>query len=311
MTVALWNTVKDELSITLTLDSIPFASGTLEVYHIDEGHNSWYETGDGTLTVSRSERIGISDGRAVLNDVVRSRGVCFMRIVADDAATLFPKVKLGTIVRTHQWFPKRTNAASYALFDPQTWTVRLSSNKDVAGLALVGIETTNMPDVLKVDGLRGGRVQKRNVNSSLNIRVDYQGHDGRYVRSVLFHEGIYNSGRNFVLPWGTRQIPDEVVQVESLNDCFLDIAAYKPSDFNGRLIISFEMQSVGTGVKQNFQLTKGNATGIGLIPKDSTDKGSARTTAIYDLNGRRMRQLVRGTNIVSYSDGLTHKVYVP
>lgn len=168
-----------------------------------------------------------------------------------------------------------------------------------------------MPDVLKVDGLRGGRVQKRNVNSSLNIRVDYQGKDGQYVRSVLFHEGIYNSGRNFVLPWGTHQIPDEVVQVESLNDCSLDIAAYKPSDFNGRLIISFEMQAVGTGVKQNFQLTKGNATGIGLIPKDSTDKGTARTTAIYDLNGRRMRHLVRGTNIVSYSDGLTHKVYVP
>ena len=40
----LWNTSTGERSLNIKLDNIPFESGTLEVYHIDEGHNSWYET---------------------------------------------------------------------------------------------------------------------------------------------------------------------------------------------------------------------------------------------------------------------------
>ena len=241
----LWNTSTTEGTLNITLDNIPFDSGTLEVYHIDEGHNSWYETKKGTLVKSRSEHLEITDGTVVLEDVVRSKGVCFVRIMSDNAPVLYPKVVLGTIVRTHQWFLKRTNTASYAIFDPKTWAVRLSSNKDAAGLALIGVEVTKMPAALKVEGVCSGKVTRRATNSTLNIRVDYQNKDGEYVHSVLYHEGVYTKGRSFVLPWGTKRSPDEIVEVESLNDCDLDVAAHQPEEFGGRFLISFELQNVG------------------------------------------------------------------
>ncbi|MBQ1665544.1 MAG: hypothetical protein II061_05710 [Bacteroidaceae bacterium] len=313
MTTVLWNTSTNEQPLSIKLDSIPFGSGTLEVYHIDEEHNSWYETKNGQLTKSRSEHIEISDGSLRLEDTVRSKGVCFIRVVADNAPVLYPKVALGTIVRTHQWFPKRTNTASYALFDPKTWTVRLSSNKDATGLALIGIEATRVPNVLKVEGLRKGIVQRRSSNSTLNIRVDYQDRNGEYVHSVLYHEGVYTTGRTFQLPWGTKRTPDEIVEVESLNDCSIDVAAHKPDSFNGRVTISFELQNVGMGVKQNFQLSRGSSSGVEGFLEDSDGMGrgnDGRPQEVYNPCGQRQPQLVKGINIVHSPDGSTQKIFV-
>ena len=313
MTTVLWNTSTNEQPLSIKLDSIPFGSGTLEVYHIDEGHNSWYETKNSQLTKSRSEHIEISDGSLRLEDTVRSKGVCFIRVVADNAPVLYPKVALGTIVRTHQWFPKRTNTASYALFDPKTWTVRLSSNKDATGLALIGVEATRVPNVLKVEGLRKGIVQRRSSNSTLNIRVDYQDRNGEYVHSVLYHEGVYTTGRTFQLPWGTKHTPDEIVEVESLNDCSIDVAAHKPDSFNGRVTISFELQNAGMGVKQNFQLSRGSSSGVEGFLEDSDGMGrgnDGRPQEVYNPCGQRQPQLVKGINIVHSPDGSTQKIFV-
>ena len=311
ITTALWNTSTSEQTLNVTLDNIPFNSGTLEVYHIDEGHNSWYETKKGTLANSRSEHIEIADGTFSLEDVVRSKGVCFIRIVADNAPILYPKVVLGTIVRTHQWFPKRTNTASYALFDPKTWTVRLSSNKDATGLALIGLEVTRVPDVLKVDGLRSGVVQRRNDISTTNIRVDYQDKDGQYVHSVLYHEGVYTMGRSFVLPWGTKRTPDQIVEVENLNDFSINITTHKPDNFNGRVIISFEMQNVGVGVKQNYQLSKGTSMGVEELPEHSDSYSKdGRLKEVYNLCGQRLPHLTKGINIVHNPDGFAQIIYI-
>ena len=310
VTAVIWNTGTTEQQLAVTLQNVPFTNGTLEVYHIDEGHNSWYETGKGTLVKSRSEAIEVANKKAVVEDVVRSKGVCFVRLVADDAAQLFPQVKLGRIVRTHQWFPRRTNTAAYAQFDPKTWTARLSSNNEANGWALVGIEAESVPNYLSVEGLRAGSVQKRNVNSTLNIRLDYQDKNGEYVNSVLYHGGVYSDERSTLLPWGTKRKPDEVIRVETLNDFTIDVASHKPANFSGRLIISFEMQSVGSGVKQNFQLTKGSATGIEAIPEESAQGNGTKSEAIYNLSGQQIPHLTRGVNIIHTADGLTRKVYV-
>ncbi len=310
--LALWNTATDERPLSLTVESIPFTSGTLEVYHIDESHNSWYETKETTLSKSRTEHIETTDGRLVLDDVVRSRGVCFVRFVADGAGKLFPSVRLGTILRTHQWFPNRTNDAAYALFDPETWTVRLSSNKDVTGYALVGIEALRVPSLLKVQGITKGTVQRRTVNSSIDIRIDYQDKSGAYTKAVLFHGGVHTDRRKTLLPWGTRQQPDEVVEVSDLNDFTIDVAAHQPSDFSGRVIISFEMEAVGTGVKQRFQLSRGIAVGVGAVQQDlpSSQRDSGPSDATYNLSGQRTPHTVQGINILRNADGHTRKIYM-
>ena len=312
VTAVLWNTSTDEKALDITIDDIPFENGTLEVYHIDEGHNSWYETRKSTLQKTRSEQIEISDGTIALEDIVRSKGVFFVRIVRNNAPKLFPQVRLGTIVRTRQWFPKRSNTASYALFDPKTWTVRLSSNKDAAGLALIGIEVMKMPNVLKVTGLRTGEMKQRTNNSTLNIRVDYQNKEGQYVHSVLYHEGIYTEGRSFTLPWGTKKSPDEIVKVDDMNDFSIDVAAHQPTDFSGRVLISFEMQSVGVNVKQNFQLSRGTSSGMNEVRDDeglSSNRNDGRQKEVYNLGGQQLSHCVRGINIVRNAGGLARKIF--
>ena len=312
VTAVVWNTQSEEKTVKIVLNNIPFTSGQLEVYHIDESHNSWYETKKGgALVKSTSEQIDIEGGRVVVEDVVRSKGVCFIRITADGTTTLFPQIRLGTIVRTHQWFPNRSNKAAYALFDPKTWTVRLSSNQEATGWALVGIEVENMNDVLKVDGIAKGSMLKRNSNSTLNIRVDYQDTEGKYIKSTLYHAGLYSADRKTLLPWGTQRQPDEVIEVDNINDFSIDIASHAPSNFSGRIILSFDMLAVGAGAKQNFQLTRGTATDIQHVYDDCTMQNgtNTQTASIYNLSGLQIMHTSKGINIIMTPDGRCRKVF--
>ncbi len=313
LTAVVWNTASAERQLSFSIDNIPFSTGTLEVYHIDQEHNSWYETKKGTLETSRSEHVEIANQRLELKEVVRNKGVCFIRLVADNAATLFPQVKLGTIVRTHQWFPKRTNDASYALFDPKTWTLRLSSNKESSGRALIGIEVERIPDFLKVVGVGDGDAQRINANSTINVRLDYQNKEGQYCYSVIYHGGLYSKVRTSTLPWGTKKKADNVVEVENLNNFIINVAEHKPEDYNGRILISFEMQNVGAGVKQNFQLSRESSSGINDVLSDqqSNDNSDSDVKAIYNVNGQRLSELSHGINIIRMTNGSSKKVYQP
>ena len=170
-----------------------------------------------------------------------------------------------------------------------------------------------VPDILKIEGVRSGKAMRRNTNSTLNIRVDYQNKEGDYVKSVLYHEGVYTKGRSFILPWGTKQAPDEIVEVENLNDFSLDIATHKPENFSGRVLISFEMQAIGTGVKQNFQLSRGTSTLVEELPEDNKqteDCQSNSPSTIYNLSGQHLPCLVPGINIVRNHNGCARKVYI-
>ncbi|MBQ3780914.1 MAG: hypothetical protein II801_03915 [Bacteroidaceae bacterium] len=307
VTAVVWNPSTTEQTFNMTLTNIPFKTGTLEVWHIDETENSWYETRKSTFTVSRSEPATINLKRQQLSDFVRSKGVCFVRIKSDEAKPLFPTTRLGTVVRTHQWFPNRTNEASYALFDPKTWTVRMSSNQEATGWALVGIEAERLPDYIQVNGKRNGSMRRNGSNYALCLRIDYQASTGEYVHSVLFHGGVYRDTRTTVLPWGTKRVPDEVVRVDNLNDFVIPVAEHQPADFNGRVILTCDMASIGSGVKQNFQFSEGTPTGIST---PTPTAGEVQEEAFYDLTGRRMHH-AEGLCIVRHTDGSTQKIYVP
>ena len=321
-----WNPDNSEKSLSLTLTNIPFESGKLEVYHIDETHNSWYETHRTNFVASRNEKVIITDKRFSLDDVVRGKGVFFVRLTADQATTLFPTINLGTIVRTRQWFPRRTNDAAYAIFDPKTWTVRLSSNKEEAGRALVGVEVEKMPNYLQVKGKRNGTVKRSNSKAAIAIRVDYQDKEGAYTKSVLYYSDTYHSARTARLPWGTQREADEKVKVANLNDFTIDLTTHRPASFSGRVMLTCDMEAVGTGVKQNFQFTRGNAETIGIqeMNQDESTKQNS-IYEVYDLQGRCVSsssilhparstihspRLPQGIYVVRNSDHSTKKILI-
>ena len=139
--------------------------------------------------------------------------------------------------------------------------------------------------MIKVEGQRNGTAQRRSSISTINIRVDYQDKSGEYVRSVLYHEGVYTNERSFVLP----------------------------ENFSGRVLISFEMQNVGAGVKQNFQLSRGTSTGVDELPEAderTEDYVSGQPMEVYNLIGQRQTRPRRGINIVRDPEDRAHKICV-
>ncbi len=250
----IWNTSNSKQDLHFTLKKIPFTSGTLEIYHIDKHINSWYETGMDDLVPDRRLTVDIVDGQYVIDSYIRERGVFFVRIMADPAIPTFPINPFAKVIRTHQWYESRSNNYPYAFFDQKTWTARLSSNEKVNGWAIMAVAAEDVPDQFEVVTKTSGNLLDRDANSTLNMRIDFRSTNGDYVKSVLFHGGLYHSNRTQVIPWGTQQAPDQVVQVENFDRFTVNLNAYKPDDFDGRILITFDMANVGDGSKANFQL---------------------------------------------------------
>ena len=115
------------------------------------------------------------------------------------------------------------------------------------------------------------------------------------------------------MPWGTKKKPDTIIQVEDFNNFIINVAEHKPENYSGRILISFEMQNVGAGVKQNFQLSRESSSGINdILPDNPTnDSMDSAVEAIYNVNGQRMSELSHGINIIRMSNGASRKIYKP
>ncbi len=272
--VCLWNTTSYSQDVELTLKKIPFTSGRLEIYHIDVHHNSWYETGMDDLVPDVRKDVEITDGELMLNDIVLPRGVFFVRVEAPDAEPAFVQNDFAKIIRTHQWYESRSNSAPYALFDQKTWTTRLSTNTSTNGIALMAVCAEDVPETFEVVTTTTNNFMDRNENSTLNMRIDFQSTTGEYTKSVLFHNGLYHENRTQTLAWGTRTAPDEVVEISDFDRFTIDLNSYKPSDFSGRVLFTFELNAVGDASRANFQFRRLNDVQILPLKIEEGEEGT-------------------------------------
>ncbi len=265
-----WNKSNDERPLKLQLRSLPFQKGRLEVYHVDIYNNSWYESGNDDLIPTRTEDIDLTGTTTTLEDVVRGKGVFFVRITAENAAPLFPKNNFAKLIHTHMWFPQRSAQAPYGLFDAKTWTANLSTNTNTNGRALVAVTAEEMPDQFRVTTqTRGGVVSKRNAESAFCLRMDYADTNGSYVKSVVYHGGVFTEKRTSEQPWGTLRSADEVVKVDNIKDFTVDLKAHAPNNFGGRVVLTFELGNVGASKKASFQLHRMDEVSLASLCTDS------------------------------------------
>lgn len=280
VTACIWNPTTTEQTLHFTLKNIPFQKGTLEIYHIDQHINSWYESGMDDLQPDVRDAIQIEDGQVVVDNMVRSRSVFFVRIEALDAPPAFIDNHFAKLIRTHQWYEKRSNNAPYAIFDQKTWTARLSTNEMTSGWAIMGVTAEDVPSQFEVITKTSENLLDKGDESTLNMRIDFQSESGEYTKSVLFHGGLYHEGRTRVIPWGTQQAPTQVIEVEDFGKFVVNLNDYKPMDFSGRVLITFDMDQVGDQSKANFQLRRLNDVQMAPVVIDqSGDDG-------VELNGR-------------------------
>ena len=281
----LWNNSTRTMPFNITLNQIPFDKGYIEVYRIDEEHNSWYENRNDNLIPDYAGELAIEDGKKELSGVLNKRGTWFVRIMADKEKPSFEKVELGHLVRTHQYFPNgRDNTSPYTYFDAKTWTAFLSLNQKPKGRAVMAVTAEDLPDVIHVSSRNSGNLSPLDFNAALCIQVNYQTAEG-YTKRIDYSANDISTRRQ-TLTWGARKA-NEVIQVDNFDSFDIPLKANAPEGFTGRVIITFDLSSMGSGAKADIQLTPGETTGINAM-HNSSPRGGLEGAAVYDLQGRKV-----------------------
>ena len=251
----LWNRSRSDKTVTVALDNIPFARGTLRVYRIDEEHASYFENpGIEDLTaVEVFEDVGTIN--LTWQGDIPDHGVVYLEVSDGSGESELTRVDaVAHIIRVNRYFPDRTKD-NYADFDRSTWIARLGMGSEDYADSRLGIVLEDLPSALEVSFATEGAPRHLDANSLLGLRLDYPA-GGSYTKSVLLHGGLHNSARGTPMPWGTERRADEVVEMDGLSTVQLEPALYAPEGWSGRLILTLLMQNTGAGTRAKISIRR-------------------------------------------------------
>ena len=251
----LWNRSRSDKSLSVALDNIPFARGTLRVYRIDEEHASYFENPDSESLTAVEVHEDLYTSDLTWQGDIPDHGVVYLEVSDDSGLSELARVEtVGDIIRVNRYFPDRSKD-NYAEFDRPTWIVRLGMGSQDYADSRIGIVLEDVPSVLALMFLTEGSPRQLDANSLLGLRLDFAVGE-RFTKSVLLHSGLHNVERDSVEPWGTKRQPDQVVEVADLSNMRLEPAQYAPHDWSGRLILTFVMQNTGAGTRAKISIRR-------------------------------------------------------
>lgn len=125
----------------------------------------------------------------------------------------------------------------------------MGSQKDT-GISQIGVEMINIPASLRITSETFGKPHVINNNSLLGYRFDLMDNSGKYIKSILYHGGIYNVNRNVELPWAKGGQTD-AFHLINIKNAKINMAKLVPPNFRGKIVLSFLLQNTGrnSGVK--------------------------------------------------------------
>jgi len=252
--IVLWNTSKNEQLVNLGLNNLPFSVANVSVYRIDSNNASY---GDNKLKSNLNiiEKIENCNLKNIQwSGKIPALGVVYIEI--DDQSSLSElnqRNKIGTLIRKDYYFDNRKKN-TYSEWDDLTSIVYIGMGTNDIGRALSSITMENVKDTISVNTKLTGSLSSKSANSTLGIRVDYRNKSKMYNKSVLYqYKPVAGSG-NSEFPWGTKTIPSKIVNLTDLSKFNINIKSEAPNDWDGRVIISFQMQDCGNGSEAKFIL---------------------------------------------------------
>lgn len=261
-----WSTNEESAEvISVSCSNLPFTSGSVELYRVDEDHSSYYENRNAP-ELEAVENFSLAGESFSWSGEVPAKGVLYFKFADGSGQSELQVNSVASVIRTHHWFPDRSGG-SYADFDHKTWITRLGMGEDRDyALAQVGIVMEDVSKVLGVQVSTDGDLKDFDENSTLAVRVDYQDESGVFTKSVLYHSGLYHEERSEVLPWGTGSTPDNVVDVSEFSDFDINIEEEAPQAFRGRIILTCIMQNTGKSSSAKMKVTKRSGEIIPVKP---------------------------------------------
>ena len=257
--ILLWNESQQDREIELSISSLPFSSGKLAVYRIEQEHANYLQgTSDECEPVL--ER-GLESLPSTLSLYISGPGILYVDLRPDEQPSQLPAVT-AKYIRSWQW-AGRTKAGisgDYGDFDWRTWTARIGVKRD-RGRGLCGVTIDETPAAIGFDVRTFKLNPKNDANSLLAIRIDYLV-SNEPVKSVLLHGGIFDIDRTSELPWGKGgRSADVMVQHSELDGSqplTFDVDAHAPAEWSEgdsrRSIISFWMENTGVESQAVFSM---------------------------------------------------------
>ena len=261
-TIVLWNTGGADRTTAIRFDNVPFGTGDAKVYRIDRTHASARDGAPEELAVDQAFN-NVSAGGYQWSGTVPAQGTVYLTLVRSGSGIrdFHPEdsyVKLGRYVKPHLYYYARSKSF-WNNFDEKRWTAYVGSGNEGGGMvAPVGVEAEGLPATINFRGELSGTPQNQGVNSAVGVQIDFRA-GGGFTKSVFFHGGTYNAGRNWGMPWGKGGTPTQVQQV-NLADFNVKLADYAPGGWDGRVIITTIVQDCGANVRFSSQMRNGSGT---------------------------------------------------
>lgn len=255
--VVIWNESSTDRPVTVRLKHLPFARGALQVSRIDVDHASWVDNrASENLAVLQTSPV--QGASAVWTGMVPAESVVFLMASDGTGQALLRPIRFGSFVRSHGWYRDR-NAPAYADYDPRTAIARLGMGDADLGIAQTGAEIDEPPHAFTVQVKKQGPFKSQDVNSLFGLRVDFRSKTGRYTRSVLYHDGLYNPRRDAPLPWGKGgAVPDAARLRKEMTTGApfrIDLTEIAPPDWDRkRILLSFVLQNAGRDAQARLVL---------------------------------------------------------
>jgi len=280
--LAFWNNGKTSQTIDVKLNNIPFAEGNFRLYRIDSLDASYFSGAHENLEVVESQD-NIETGTFSWSVSIPGKGVVYMVIGENSGFQDFLPDQYNNFfakdIRTIHYYPVRKKTY-YAEFDRKRWIAYLGMGTDDNSHAQIGVEAESLPDDMQVQFVKNGTLKTIDKNSMLGLRIDFR-IAGVYTKSVLFHSGFYDPARDAEMAWGTKLQADEVKLVND-SSFVVHFADYAPTNWDGRVFISFIMQNIGANTRAkvilkdpskltDIQQINGKSNKLFIFPNPSID----------------------------------------
>ena len=240
----MWNDGELAQKVTISLDNIPFDSGEIEVYLVDDIHYPYPDMSEFELEPYKT--LGIEESEFEL--AIQGHGFAFIKAVntTDNAAYELPEAK---IVRKYHYYPNR-GAGNYAEFNEGDWSAWLGMGMAENAISMVGLEIDNSQDMYDCVLDITDEVSTMDVEEYLGVRLDYMV-DDEYVKSVEY--SLSDEAYEDTFPWGTEKEADELLALNDISTV-LELQKYAPEVWQGRAIITFILKDTRQNSEAVFKL---------------------------------------------------------
>lgn len=245
--VLLWNTDKKRAQkISYRIEGIPYESYGITVYRIDPTHSSVLEGGNGDGLEAVAAYENVSGDSFVWEGTIPAYGAVYISVTTGRESKLERHSEVGKIIRVDNLYKNRVDS-SYADFDELTSTARIGTGDSEDSRGLVYVTYSEIPDKLS---LSLTAVNDMSGIKHCGMRVDYHTSDG-WSGSVSYE---LKGGKGSEIPFGTGRDADKVFDITA-GDTVIDIKGNAPAGWDGRVIISFDIEGTGRWTEAVFALS--------------------------------------------------------